>query len=62
MQSYFDEKKYGYCLCIYKKTNEVIGQMGLLDEVINGVHNSGLGYIVKRINGIMDMPQMSAKS
>nr|WP_297636026.1 GNAT family N-acetyltransferase [uncultured Clostridium sp.] len=39
---------YDYLLAIDKKTSEVVGQIGLLDEVVNGKHFIGLGYILKK--------------
>lgn len=39
---------YDYFLAIDKITNEVVGQIGLLDESVNGEHFAGIGYILKK--------------
>lgn len=39
---------YDYFLAIDKLTNEVVGQIGLLDEPINDDHFTGIGYILKK--------------
>ncbi|MGL5540504.1 MAG: GNAT family N-acetyltransferase, partial [Erysipelotrichaceae bacterium] len=39
---------YGYFLAIEKETDKVVGQIGLLDEVVNEQHYVGLGYILNK--------------
>lgn len=44
----YEDFGYDYFLVIDKNTKEVVGQIGLLDEVIFGEHFTGLGYILKK--------------
>lgn len=44
----YEEFGYDYFLAIDKSTKKVVGQIGLLDEVISGEHFTGLGYILKK--------------
>ncbi len=39
---------YDYFLSVDKNTNEVVGQIGLLDEPVENTHYTGLGYILKK--------------
>lgn len=48
MNKLYDEFGYGYFLAIDKNTNEVIGQIGILPEKINGETLIGVGYILKK--------------
>nr|WP_194191641.1 GNAT family N-acetyltransferase [Clostridium chrysemydis] len=44
----YEEFGYDYFLAIDKNTKKVVGQIGLLDEVVFGEHFTGLGYILKK--------------
>ena len=44
----YDRVGYDYFLAVDKQTGEVVGQIGLLDEVIENIHYAGLGYILKK--------------
>ncbi|MGL5416356.1 MAG: GNAT family N-acetyltransferase [Clostridium sp.] len=39
---------YDYLLAMDKETDEVVGQIGLLDEVVKDQHFIGLGYMLKK--------------
>lgn len=39
---------YDYFLAVEKTTGEVVGQIGLLDEKIDGYHYTGIGYILNK--------------
>lgn len=46
--SSYQNGRYDYLLAVQKTTGDVIGQIGLLDEEIEGEHYAGLGYILKK--------------
>lgn len=48
MQARYELDGFAYYLAINKKTKEVIGQVGLLKEVIDARDYVGLGYMLKR--------------
>lgn len=39
---------YDYFLATDKLTGKVVGQIGILDEIVNGEHITGIGYILKK--------------
>jgi RimJ/RimL family protein N-acetyltransferase len=44
----YEKYGYDYFLAINKATKNAVGQIGLLDEEINGRHCTGIGYILKK--------------
>lgn len=46
--SHYDKFGYDYFIVESNRTCEVIGQIGLLDEIIGGEHCLGLGYILDK--------------
>lgn len=47
-QDSYQRHGHGYWLALHKETGEPIGQVGLLDQVVDGVERIGLGYIIHR--------------
>jgi RimJ/RimL family protein N-acetyltransferase len=45
-QERYAKDGYGYWLALDKATGEVIGQAGLVRQVVDGVSEAGLGYII----------------
>lgn len=44
----YDIYGYDYFIAVDKRTSKVVGQIGLLDEVVGEKHYIGLGYILKK--------------
>ncbi|MGL4335283.1 MAG: GNAT family N-acetyltransferase [Turicibacter sp.] len=48
MQKRYELEGYGYFMAVDKNSGEVIGQIGLIKEEVEGVEYVGLGYMLKK--------------
>ena len=44
----YKENGYDYFAAVDKETGEIVGQIGLLEENINGLSRTGIGYMLKK--------------